>query len=264
LAIRSAPARRGVSRTSTDPEDIVFADFQDSLWDDRSRRRWTSLACFVVEIGIAAGLLLLPLLHPQTLPPLRSIASFPVVATPPGRARAPARPKGVLVKTMRTLLLTPTRIPREISKRNESDAPPPPAFLSGNGTQGERGSMGVGNSLWEGLGTGPGPYLAPPNPAAANHPLRISHSMEGSLIHQVQPQYPTLAKQARIQGTVVLRAIIDREGKIEKLQVLSGHPMLAEAAVRAVQQWRYRPYYLNEQAVEVETEITVHFTLSGG
>jgi periplasmic protein TonB len=88
--------------------------------------------------------------------------------------------------------------------------------------------------------------------------------MEGSLIHQVHPEYPALAKQARIQGAVLLRAVIDREGKIENLQVVSGHPMLAEAAMKAVEQWRYRPYYLNEQPIEVETLITVHFTLSGG
>ena len=88
--------------------------------------------------------------------------------------------------------------------------------------------------------------------------------MEGSLIHRVQPEYPALAKQARIQGTVLLRAVIDREGKIENLQLVSGHPMLAAAAMKAVRQWRYRPYYLNEQPVEVESLITVHFTLSGG
>jgi protein TonB len=88
--------------------------------------------------------------------------------------------------------------------------------------------------------------------------------MEGSLIDRVQPEYPPLAKQARIQGTVLLRAVIDREGKIENLQVLGGHPLLVEAALKAVRQWRYRPYYLNGQAIEVETQITVHFTLSGG
>lgn len=88
--------------------------------------------------------------------------------------------------------------------------------------------------------------------------------MEGSLIHRVQPEYPPLAKQARIQGTVLLHAVIDREGKIENLEVLGGHPLLVKAALIAVQQWRYRPYYLNGQPVEVETEITVHFMLSGG
>jgi protein TonB len=88
--------------------------------------------------------------------------------------------------------------------------------------------------------------------------------MEGNLIHRVQPEYPLLARQARIQGTVVLRAIISREGRIEKLQVVSGHPLLAPAAIEAVRQWRYRPYLLNDQPVEVETQVTVNFTLSGG
>jgi periplasmic protein TonB len=88
--------------------------------------------------------------------------------------------------------------------------------------------------------------------------------MEGNLIHRVQPDYPPLARQARIQGTVVLRAIINRGGRIENLQVLSGHPMLVPAAIDAVRQWRYRPYVLNDQPVEVETQITVNFLLAGG
>ncbi len=88
--------------------------------------------------------------------------------------------------------------------------------------------------------------------------------MEGNLIHRVQPEYPQLARQARIQGTVVLRAVISREGRIENLQVLSGHPLLAPAALDAVRQWRYRPYFLNDQPLEVETQITVNFTLTGG
>ena len=69
--------------------------------------------------------------------------------------------------------------------------------------------------------------------------------MEGNLIYRVQPDYPPLARQARVQGLVVLRAMISRDGAIEDLQVLSGHPMLAQAAVEAVRQWRYRPYVLN-------------------
>jgi protein TonB len=88
--------------------------------------------------------------------------------------------------------------------------------------------------------------------------------MEGNLIRRVQPEYPALAKQARIQGTVVLRAVIDREGIIQDLQVISGHPLLVQAALNAVRQWRYRPYYLNDQPVEVETQVTVNFSLTGG
>jgi protein TonB len=86
--------------------------------------------------------------------------------------------------------------------------------------------------------------------------------MEGLLIHRVEPAYPPLAKAARIQGTVQLQAIISKNGAIQNLQVLSGHPMLVTAAVEAVRQWRYRPYILNGDPVEVETQITVNFVLS--
>jgi protein TonB len=88
--------------------------------------------------------------------------------------------------------------------------------------------------------------------------------MEGNLIHRVEPIYPAIAKQARIQGIVLLRATISKDGSIENLQLLSGHPMLAQAAIGAVRHWRYRPYYLNGDPVEVETQVTVKFTLSGG
>jgi protein TonB len=73
-----------------------------------------------------------------------------------------------------------------------------------------------------------------------------------------------MAKQARIQGSVVLRATIGKQGTIENLQVLSGHPMLAQAAVEAVRQWRYRPYYLNGEPVEVDTQVVVNFVFPGG
>jgi protein TonB len=88
--------------------------------------------------------------------------------------------------------------------------------------------------------------------------------MEGNLIYRVQPSYPPLARSARIQGTVLLRAIISRTGTIENLQTISGHPMLVGAAIDAVRQWRYRPYILNGDPVEVETQVTVKFLLSGG
>jgi protein TonB len=78
----------------------------------------------------------------------------------------------------------------------------------------------------------------------------------------VQPAYPPIAKQARVQGVVEMRALISKTGTIENLNVISGHPMLATAAVEAVRQWRYRPYLLNNEPIEVETEITVNFVLS--
>lgn len=77
------------------------------------------------------------------------------------------------------------------------------------------------------------------------------------------PTYPSLARAARIEGTVVLQAIISKQGTIENLKVVSGHPMLVQAAIDAVREWRYRPYILNNEPVEVETQITVNFSLAG-
>jgi protein TonB len=81
------------------------------------------------------------------------------------------------------------------------------------------------------------------------------------LTHRVEPQYPPLARQARVQGPVLLEATIAQDGTIENLRVVSGHPMLVRAAVDAVKQWRYRPYLLNGQPVEVETQVQVNFNL---
>ena len=84
-----------------------------------------------------------------------------------------------------------------------------------------------------------------------------------NLIRQVRPVYPPLARQARIQGTVKLTAIIAKNGTIEKLEVMGGHPLLIPAALSAVKQWRYKPTLLNGQPVEVVTQVDVNFTLSG-
>ena len=88
--------------------------------------------------------------------------------------------------------------------------------------------------------------------------------LEGNLIRRVQPVYPPLARGARIQGQVVLAAVISKAGTIDDLRVVSGHPMLVRAAIDAVSQWRYRPYILNHEPIEVETQITVNFFLGGG
>jgi len=82
------------------------------------------------------------------------------------------------------------------------------------------------------------------------------------IITKVAPVYPPLARQARIQGQVILRAQISKSGDVENLQLISGHPILAPAAIDAVKQWKYKPYLLNGEPVAVETSVTVNFTLS--
>jgi protein TonB len=94
--------------------------------------------------------------------------------------------------------------------------------------------------------------------------VRVSSGVQsGLLVRKVQPTYPPLARQARIQGTVVLQAQISKNGDIENLQLISGHPMLAPAAIEAVKQWKYKPYLLNGEPVEVETTVQVNFSLAG-
>jgi TonB family protein len=94
--------------------------------------------------------------------------------------------------------------------------------------------------------------------------IRVSQGvMRALLITKVQPKYPDLARVARIQGTVVLKAWIDTNGDIEDLALLSGHPMLVAAATDAVKQWKYKPYILNGQPAKVETSISVDFQLAG-
>jgi protein TonB len=93
--------------------------------------------------------------------------------------------------------------------------------------------------------------------------VRVSQSvMQGMVISKVAPSYPPDARAARIQGSVVINAVIDKSGDIGNLTVVSGHPLLAQAALDAVKQWKYRPYLLNGNPVEVDTQITVNFTLS--
>jgi protein TonB len=87
--------------------------------------------------------------------------------------------------------------------------------------------------------------------------------MQGNLLVKTMPQYPAIAKAARIQGTVVLQATISKAGTIENLHVVSGPPMLQQAAMDAVRSWRYKPYLLNGDPVEVETQVNVVFNLGG-
>jgi protein TonB len=87
--------------------------------------------------------------------------------------------------------------------------------------------------------------------------------MQGMLLQKTQPVYPPIAKAARVSGTVVLQATISKNGTIENLHVVSGPAMLQQAALDAVKTWRYRPYLLNNEPVEVETTVNVIFTLGG-
>jgi len=100
------------------------------------------------------------------------------------------------------------------------------------------------------------------NPVAGPQRIRVGEKIQdANLIRKVEPVYPPLALQARVQGTVRFTAIIDREGRVQNLQLVSGHPLLVESSRDAASQWEYRPTLLNGSPVEVVTPIDVNFTL---
>lgn len=238
----------------------MFADsLCDTRWDNRG---WTSLVSFALQAVAVTILLALPFLYTQGLP---SILLQPRLLLP---IAAPIAPHGDAAPTHPRRWTNIVIAHAFVYRRNDISHFPPhqenPNVAPPNINEG--GSGGQGYPAIEGLNP-LGSALPIPMPlptVATRHVLPVSHMMEGNLIHRIEPVYPALARQARIQGTVLLRATISKDGTIENLQLLSGHPMLAPAAIEAVRQWRYRPYFLNGEPVEVETQVTVKFTLSGG
>ena len=131
------------------------------------------------------------------------------------------------------------------------------------------GAVGLALILGSLFALSQGQESAQPN-AASSQPqppkrVRVSQGvLQGMIVSKVQARYPKDARKQRIQGPVVMQAIIGTNGDVIDLRLISGHPLLAPAAMSAVKQWRYRPYMLNGTPVEVETMITFNFTLSGG
>jgi protein TonB len=159
-------------------------------------------------------------------------------------------------------LRTPTKIPQKVQMIKEDEAPP--AMASAGVVGGVPGGIPGGQMGGVIGGIISSTPVAVPKVAAPQR-VRVSAGVtSGLLIRKVNPNYPPLARQARISGTVVLRAVISKEGSIENLSLVSGHPMLAPAAIDAVKQWKYKPYLLNGEPVEVDTEVQVNFTLAGG
>jgi protein TonB len=158
-------------------------------------------------------------------------------------------------------LQAPHKIPKKIAIIKESAPPPPSTGVVGGVGDGSGGAGGVLGGVLGGI-----PAAAPPPPPPPKTPSIIhvgGQVQSANCVRCPPPQYPPLARQARIQGVVRLHAIIAKDGTIQDLQVISGHPMLVGSAMQAVRQWRYAPTLLNGTPVEVDTEITVNFTLAG-
>jgi protein TonB len=152
----------------------------------------------------------------------------------------------------------PSKIPHEIKTVKEE--PPPPTNAGVAGMEGMGSGSGAIGGILGGMGNAPAPVVK----AATPKKIAISSGvMTGLKTGGTNPTYPPIARAARISGTVVLQATISKTGTIENLRVISGPPMLTQSALEAVKTWRYKPYQLNGEPVEVETTVNVVFNLGG-
>ena len=244
--------------------------FEDSLLESggkfKTKQGATTTIAVVAQIALIGVLVLIPLIYTEALPK-GQLTTF-LVAPPPPPPPPPPPAAAAVVKVHKVetdlnngQLRTPTAIPKKVAMIKEDEPPPSAnAGVMGGVAGGVPGGQ-MGGVIGGIISSAP---VAVPK-VATPQKVRVSQGVsEGLLLHKLTPSYPPLAKQARIQGAVLLQATIGKDGSIQNLRVQSGHPMLTQAAIDAVRQWKYKPYLLNGEAVEVETTVQVNFTLSGG
>jgi len=252
------------------PERAMFSDsLLDSSGRERRRRRFATVFSFVFQCLLIGILLILPIMFTEALP-TQQLLTFLVAPPPPPPPPPPGGPAAAeVVRQIKSDLLnsgqlrTPSRIPKQVQMIREEEAPP---MLSMGGVVGgvpggvPGGQLGgvIGGIVSQTSNIAIVPKLTLPA-----RPIRVSRGVtEGLLVRKVAPEYPVIARQARVQGQVLLNAIISKTGDIQNLILVSGHPMLVPAAIEAVKQWHYRPYLLNGEPVDVETTICVTFVIS--
>jgi protein TonB len=246
--------------------------FEDSLIESgnklKTKRGVTTFVSFLFQMGLLSLLVLLPLLFTDALPKAQLMTALMAPPPPPPPPPPPAAAPIKIVKQIQTdivngQLRTPTKIPEKVQMIKEDEAPPPMMASAGvvGGVPGGMPGGQMGGVIGGIINSTP---VAVPKVATPQR-VRVSQGVtQGLIMRRIQPNYPPLARQARIQGAVLLQAEISKNGDIQNLRLISGHPMLAPAAIEAVKQWKYKPYYLNGEPVEVETQITVNFSLAGG
>jgi periplasmic protein TonB len=235
--------------------------FEDALVESagrvRTKSRYWMIATFSFQAIVMAIVILIPLLYPEALP--RSVVMAKLTVPVPPRAAVPRQVQ--VVRAVHAAASNPLIVPTTPTKITmvKDDAPPQ---MPNSVPMGEAKSDGpVGVPLALSVAATPLPMVK-----VAVKPARQNVSsgvMAGQILTKTMPSYPAIARAAHVYGTVVLHASISKAGTIEGLAVISGPEMLRAAAVEAVKSWRYRPYLLNGEPTEVETTVTVNFSLGG-
>ncbi len=240
----------------------------------KTKQGTTLIASMGIQVGLLALMLIIPLLVTPALP--KSFLATMLTAPPPPAAPPPPPPAApvVHVKPQAHLieagkLMAPKSIPKEVNIIKE-DAPPPDLGAATTVTGGVVGGVpggqigGVLGGIIGGVSTAAPP---PPPPPPVATPTRITKGgdvMMATVINRVDPVYPQLAQQARIEGTVRLNTLIDKDGRVIEVKYVSGPAMLVQSAIDAVKQWRFHPTMLNNTPVQVECVFDLNFRMGGG
>jgi periplasmic protein TonB len=231
-----------------------------------TNKPWTVALSALVQVGIVLVMILIPLIYTEALPK-QMLTTFLVAPPPPPPPPPPAAAIQRIVKPVARLIqsgkmMAPTVIPKKVEMIKEEELPPDVGAVGVVG--GVPGGIAGGSAggVLGGIIGGSGSNLPPPPKAPSR--IRVGGNVQAaSLLHKVDPVYPPIAKTAHISGTVVLHAIIAKDGTIEHLEYMSGPPLLMKAAMDAIGQWRYKPTLLNGEPVEIDTTISVVFSIGG-
>jgi periplasmic protein TonB len=242
----------------------------------KTNKSWSVMVSFVLQMALIGVAVLVPLIFTDVLP--RTQLTSMLVAPPPPPPPPPP-PAATPIKVVKVIprqfdagkLMAPKVIPKDIAMIKEDELPPPMSGAAGvvGGVPGGVPGGAPGGVIGGIIGGVPS-VAPPPPPPKKEEPkpvtpqrIRVGGNVQAAmLIRQPKPSYPPLAKQARVQGVVRFQAIIGKDGTIQNLQLMSGHPLLVQAAQEAVKQWIYKPTLLNGEPVEVVTIIDVNFSLS--
>jgi len=244
-------------------DDLVISSAQPK----RTNSVWTVALSTIIQVVIVIVMILIPLIYTEALPK-QMLTTFLVAPAPPPPPPPPPAAVQRVVKPVARLIhngqmMAPTVIPKRVEMIKEEELPPDignvgvvggvPGGIAGGSAGGVLGGI-IG-----GAGSG-----MPPPPKSAPSRIRVGGNVQAaSLVRKVDPIYPPIAKTAHISGTVVLHAIIGKDGSVQNLEYVNGPPLLMKAAMDAIKQWRYKPTMLNGEPVEVDTTISVVFSLGG-
>ncbi len=240
----------------------IFRESLIASGKSRGRNPWATVGALALQLVLLLAVVVIPLLHTDPLPKRETLTMLYLQPPPAGsyatKLGAPKPPS--------TYSPTGIAIPTPVHKTQE--APPPPVGTTDGVVGGVPGGVvgGVPDGVFsEVLSSARSvPIVAKtPEPMPIRRIRVASRVVEANLIHDVAPQYPPEAGRARIEGTVVLLAVIGTDGSVKDVRVENGLPILAQAAMDAVRQWRYKPYLIDGEPVEVDSRITINFTLSG-